>query len=529
MDSQISTISMTIENPKNQPKEETTDIEKAMEICGTGRYQYTFLLTCGMLFICVGLQYGINAYILPSAECDFNMRSEQKGFLNVAFLGGCVFSAFFWGIFAGVYGRRNIILLTLFTDSILSIITSFSPSYNVFLIFRVISGFMMGAPGSLIYTYLGEFHEDKSQTKSICFLGFFWPLAWLILAGLAWIFIPLPINYEFYGIHYNSWRTFLAFIGIPTFIIAMIILLKYSESPKFLVSQGRTDEALAILRKIYAVNNRRDENEYPVKELLSDIVLEAKKDGVSSCSIHSLTDIMKNIWRQLRTILSPPQLKYAIIVWTIYASNMFGYYGLGLWMPELFNRFENYQHLHPNASVTICELSDIHPSLNLTIADEPFYLLNKECKPNIDERVFINSLSLNAVSLPANIISGILASRVDRRTIPVITMLLAGASNFGIYFMNSSQKVLMMACVSTLMLTMSNFMMAGVAVNIFPTHVAAAAVSMMICLGRASAVASNLIFGLLLDFTCEIPLFMLAGIVIFGGIVSFLIPNKKKK
>lgn len=98
------------------------------------------------------------------------------------------------------------------------------------------------------------------------------------------------------------------------------------------------------------------------------------------------------------------------------------YYGLGLWMPELFNRFENYQLLHPNTSVTVCELTrDTHQSLNVTIADEPFLpskIAATECKPNIDERVFINSLTINAVSLPANIISGCLASRVDRRTIP---------------------------------------------------------------------------------------------------------------
>lgn len=55
---------------------------------GNGRYQYTLLLVCGVIFMCVGCQYGANAYILPSAECDLNMRSEEKGLLNVAFLLG---------------------------------------------------------------------------------------------------------------------------------------------------------------------------------------------------------------------------------------------------------------------------------------------------------------------------------------------------------------------------------------------------------------------------------------------------------
>lgn len=85
----------------------------------------------------------------------------------------------------------------------------------------------------------------------------------LIYPGLAWIIIPLPISFEFYGILYNSWRLFLGVISLPTFIIAIIALM-YPESPKFLVSQGKTDEALVILQKIYTVNTGRDKSEFPV-------------------------------------------------------------------------------------------------------------------------------------------------------------------------------------------------------------------------------------------------------------------------
>lgn len=43
--------------------------------------------------------------------------------------------------------------------------------------------FRMGGPGSLVYMYLGEFHAERYRAKSICFLGFFFTLAWLILPG----------------------------------------------------------------------------------------------------------------------------------------------------------------------------------------------------------------------------------------------------------------------------------------------------------------------------------------------------------
>ncbi|KAH0947845.1 hypothetical protein HN011_004517 [Eciton burchellii] len=531
MVSRISTVSLAVEKENDGPKEGTADFEQAMEICENGRYQYTFLVVCGVMFICVGCQYGVNAYILPSAECDLNMGSEEKGLLNVAFLIGTVISALFWGVFAGAYGRRNILLTTLFSDSILTLIASFSQGFKLLLLFRVVSGFLMGAPGSLVYMYLGEFHAEKHRAKSICFLGFFFTLAWLILPGLAWIIIPLPISFEFYGIRYNSWRIFLGALSLPTFAIAMIILT-YPESPKFLVSQGKTAEALAILQRIYAVNTGRDKSEFPVKEILSDAVFEVEKNEVPSSSSDVLTDLLKNVWWQLRAITSPPLLKYALLLWIIYFANMFGYYGFGLWLPELFNRFENYHQSHPNASVTVCELIHDTQSLNHTVPEEPFLLLANgatECKPRIDERVFINSLTINAVCLFGNVASGYLANRVGRRTMPMSMMLVAGIAGLGIYFVRSSLQILVAACVFSLTVATANFVLTSVAVDVFPTHVSAAAVSMMVCLGRTGAVASNLAFGMLLDLSCEIPIFLLAGIILCGGMLCFLIPSKEKK
>ncbi|KZC04008.1 Synaptic vesicle glycoprotein 2A, partial [Dufourea novaeangliae] len=352
-------------------KEGTADFEKAIKLCGYGRFHYGFLLLCGAMFLCVGCQNGINAYILPSAECDLKLSSEQKGLLNVSFLVGGVISALFWGVFADAYGRRYILLLTMMCDSILAICGSLSQSFKVLLIFRALSGFFIGAPGSLIYSYLGEFHAEKQRVKTICYVGFFWTLSWLILPGLAWIIIPLPITLQFHGILYNSWRLFLAIIGVPTLVVTLIAT-RYPESPKFLVSQGKTEEALAILRKIYAINTGNHEDDYPVKVLLPDETVNLNRNKTDFSGSGVLKELLKKIWQQMRCLASPPLLKYALLSWAIYFTNMFGYYGFGLWLPELFNRFENYQHLHPNRTVSVCRLmheSDSQASPNNILVD----------------------------------------------------------------------------------------------------------------------------------------------------------------
>jgi len=90
--------------------------------------------------------------------------------------------------------------------------------------------------------------------------------------------------------------------------------------------------------------------------------------------------------------------------------------------------------------------------------------------------------------------------------------MVAGIASFGMYFVRSSLQILITACVFTLMAATTNFVITSVAVDIFPTHVSAAAVSMMVCFGRFGAVTSNLVFGMLLDLSCEIPIFLVVGI-----------------
>nr|XP_050857004.1 synaptic vesicle glycoprotein 2A-like isoform X3 [Vespula vulgaris] len=487
MVNRITSISFIVDN-SNGSKEGSADFEKAVRYCGYGRFHYGLMLLCGMMFLSVGFQNSINAYILPSAECDLNLSSADKGLLNVGFLVGGVISSVFWGIFADAYGRRNVLLVTFMVDSVFSIISSFSRSFNSLLIFRAINGFTIGAPGSLIYTYLGEFQSEKYRSKSICYVGFFWTLSWLILPGLAWIIIPLTITIEFN------------------------------------VSQGKTEEALRILKKIYVINTGESEENYPVKVLLSENTMNTRKEGSSLSAFGLFTVLLKNIWSQIRSISSLPLLKYAILCWTIYFTNMFGYYGLGLWLPELFNRFEIYQKLHPNATITVCELirkTEIlnHTSIKPTTLNESvilFPLMNEteKCVSTMDEKVFTNALTINAVCLLGNIASGYFANRVGRRTIPVITMLTAGVFGFATYFVKSSLQILVVTCLFSLTIATANFVIGSVVVDIFPTHVGAIAICMMTCFGRIGAIASNLAFGMLLDISCEVPIFLVGSIVI---------------
>lgn len=66
------------------------------------------------------------------------------------------------------------------------------------------------------------------------------------------------------NITFRSWRVFVIVSSIPS-IITTAILFFLPESPKFLFTMGKEEQAVNVLRHVYAVNTGRDTEDYPVR------------------------------------------------------------------------------------------------------------------------------------------------------------------------------------------------------------------------------------------------------------------------
>ena len=102
---------------------------------------------------------------------------------------------------------------------------------------------------------------DNSYKNSKMFC-LFWKHT-LLFTGLAWLIIPNEIGITSPSFTYNSWRIFLLICAAPSFVVAGLLLL-LPESPKYLLSRGRYDEALSIFRSIYAINTGKTRESYKV-------------------------------------------------------------------------------------------------------------------------------------------------------------------------------------------------------------------------------------------------------------------------
>lgn len=66
---------------------------------------------------------------------------------------------------------------------------------------------------------------------------------------------------------------FLAVCAVPSFISGIAIIL-FPESPKFLMSQGRNEDALRVFRTIFKINTGKSAEDYPVSfiSIINDLI-----------------------------------------------------------------------------------------------------------------------------------------------------------------------------------------------------------------------------------------------------------------
>ncbi|KAJ9595017.1 hypothetical protein L9F63_013683, partial [Diploptera punctata] len=135
-------------NEENVPLKEGNDVEsgavsfeKAISMTGQGKFHHVLQIGCGLCLISMITEILNTAYLLPAAECDFNMTSGDKGILTAICYLGMIASSHFWGFVADTRGRKYSLVRSLLLDGICALLSSFSHSYWLFLIFRFFNGF----------------------------------------------------------------------------------------------------------------------------------------------------------------------------------------------------------------------------------------------------------------------------------------------------------------------------------------------------------------------------------------------------
>jgi len=159
---------------------------------------------------------------------------------SLFYVGSLVGNVLF-GHIADKYGRRFSFFTLLIMEVTLSIVVAFSPNYLVYTVVRTINGLTFPALFQIPFILCLEILGPAYRTMAGMMLCLVFAVALMILAGLAYIF--------------NSWFSLALVISVP-FLSLVVYWWIVPESPRWLLSTGRIDEAEVVVQKIARINKK---------------------------------------------------------------------------------------------------------------------------------------------------------------------------------------------------------------------------------------------------------------------------------
>ena len=205
--------------------------------------KYIWLYVVAIVASLGGLLSGYDTGVISGALLFINetwiLPDTLQGFLVSSVLIGAVIGAATNGILADIFGRKKIILATALIFILGSVMCAFAPNVYILIISRIFVGFAVGIVNFVVPLYLSEISPKNLRGTLVSLYQ------WAITSGILFSYF---INAAFAQAVYN-WRWML-FAGVLPGLILFVGMCLMSDTPRWLVSKNREDEAKYVFKKI---------------------------------------------------------------------------------------------------------------------------------------------------------------------------------------------------------------------------------------------------------------------------------------
>lgn len=188
------------------------------------------------------------AYAAPAVRSYLGISVRDISLITSAGFTGMFLGATFGGRLAERFGRRRSLRAAVLCFSVFSLLNAVCTSAGTLLAARFATGTGLGAMTVVAVTYLAELVPAAQRGR-------------LQSATLALGLLGIPAMSFFsravVGLGTNGWRLVFLFGGVG--LLALLPVSRLPESPHWLLSRGRAEEAERVLRGIEAVVARRHE------------------------------------------------------------------------------------------------------------------------------------------------------------------------------------------------------------------------------------------------------------------------------
>lgn len=296
---------------------------------------------------------------------------------------------------------------------------------TVFTIFFSLS--RVNGPFAVLMSYLSEFHNTNARPRVMMMVGIYFALATLSLPGLAWAIFPQDWQFYIGSWVVNTWQIFVAACSMPSLISGTVFFF-LPESPKFLMSKGKNREALAVFKRIYAINHMSTGEEYPIKKLIrEDLPVEAEVDVATVEGKSPKPALLRMqsqaperpFWisliddiKKMKILFHKEYLGKSLHAYTMQFCMLMGLNTIRLWLPQLFIIIAEYEEnvQATDSSSNLCVM--IAHGVNKTALN---IQESGVCEVHFSAAAYMNNVIVSLVGIVGYLIAGSLVNVLGQK------------------------------------------------------------------------------------------------------------------
>lgn len=233
------------------------------------------------------LDVGILSFVIAALKVEWNLSTEQMGWIGSINSIGMAVGALVFGLMADRIGRKNVFIFTLLIFSVCSGLSAFTTSLTIFLFLRFLIGMGLGGELPVASTLVSESVPAEKRGRIVVLLESFWAVGWLVSAIISYFIIPT-----------FGWQTALIITAIPA-LYAVYLRMGLPDSPRF--------EKLQQKEKT-------------------------------------------TVFGGIAKLFSKDHARQTIVLWVLWFCVVFSYYGMFLWLPSVmimkgFSMIKSFQYV----------------------------------------------------------------------------------------------------------------------------------------------------------------------------------------
>ena len=403
------------------------------------------------------------AFALPILIRLWHITPRQIGVLISASYVGQLVGALLFTALAERFGRIRSATAAVAIMSALGLACAMAGSFPALFACRLLQGVGVGGEMPVAAAYISELSRAHGRGRFFLLYELIFPLGLMTTGQVgAWL---VPVW---------GWKAMFLIGGIPGLAIT-VLLARLPESPRWLISKGRLEEAERIVRQIESSTERRIS-----AGGTREGALPAATPSSSFRESTTSSDLAPTRWSEL---LSPLYRRRTLIVWILWASAYFVGNSLNNWMASLYNTI---YHLTLRESLRAASLT-------------------------------------NAVQVVILLVCAFTIDRIGRRNWTVASYLLGGAllAALGLLGAHSALSVIVWATLSYAIIGTANAVLYLYTPEIYPTRMRAIGTGLATSWLRLASAVGPAVVGVMVGARGVNSVFlMFAGVAAVGALAA---------